>query len=580
MTSQEDTRRTASAYTRDAPPERVMHRAKRLGDAVGMASTQQDHVFGPDEQPVVPGSPYTPWHPWPRRVRYGAIAIGVGISGSFANALVTVNIASLAGGIGEYVVLASWLPAIFVAMNACANLMLIKSRWRFGIPLITRAVVVLYVCMALLQFALPGFATALAVRAASGIAAAALTTLGLYALLQALPKKVRPAAVAIAIVLPQFATPLARMVPVELLAQDAWRGLRLFELGTALAALAFTWSLSLPPSHRLKAFERLDFATIAILVPAFILLCGVLGLGRVVWWTDAPWLGVMLAVSVVLFAIAIGIERSRRIPLIHVTWLGTADLLRFTAVAVLVRLALAEQSYGAVGLLTSGGLNNDQLRTLFLWVLVAMVLGTLTAAVTLSLARLPYQVMAAAFIIAIGAWLDSDANNLTRPEQLYLSQALIGFGTTLFIGPALLYGLFRLRAATPQFLVSFVVLFGVTQNVGGLAGSALLGSYQQIAAREHAQVLSAQLAASDANVATRLQGGASTLAPSVVDPGLRSARSGALLAQALNREANVLAFNDVFRVVAILAAATGLYVAYLIAVAARKGDPSALDPNR
>jgi hypothetical protein len=246
---------------------------------------------------------------------------------------------------------------------------------------------------------------------------------------------------------------------------------------------------------------------------------------------------------------------------------------------MLVRLALTEQSYGAVGLLTSGGLNNDQLRTLFACVLGAMVLGTITAAVTLSLARLPYQVLVAAGIITLAAWLDGDASNLTRPEQLYLSQSLLGFGTCLFMGPALLYGLFRLRAATPQFFVSFLVLFSLSQNVGGLAGAALLGSYQTIAARNHAQVLADNLVASNPNVAARLQGGAATLAPSVVDPNLRNARSGALLSQALNREANVLAFNDAFRFVALVGAATVLYVGFLIYRSARKGRAAALNPN-
>ena len=50
-------------------------------------------------------------------------------------------------------------------------------------------------------------------------------------------------------------------------------------------------------------------------------------------------------------------------------------ILRFAAVALLVRMALAEQTYGSVGLLASSGLNNEQLRTLFLIVLGAMLLG-------------------------------------------------------------------------------------------------------------------------------------------------------------------------------------------------------------
>ena len=533
--------------------------------------------FKPEEYPIVPGGPYNPWHPTRRRIAYAAIGVCVGILGSLGNALVNVNAAALAGGIGRDMVQAQWLVAVAVASNASANLMLIRARFRFGVPAITQGVILFYAAMALLQFAIPGYTAALVIRFASGMAAAGLTTLGLYSLLQALPARMRPAALAMAICLPQFATPLARLFPVELLAQDGWRGLHLVELGIACIALVLSAVLPIPPSDRKPGLDRLDAATIALLVPAIFCLCGVLALGRTLWWTDTPWLGWMLAAFVVLFTAVVLIERSRTQPLIYAAWIGSGDILRFAAVAVLVRLALAEQTFGAVGLLTSGGLTNDQLRVLFLFVLAAMTLGTLAAGFTLSVSRLPYQVMIAAWIVALGAWIDSDANNLTRPAQLYLSQALIGFGTCLFIGPALVFGFVRFReTGRPELFLSFIVVFSLTQNIGGLAGSAMLGTIQQKEARANAQTLSERLVAADPQVAARLQGGATALSTSVVDPNLRATRGGALLTQAVNREATVLAFNVVFKVVAILGVLTGLYVLNLIARRARLERRAAL----
>ena len=40
----------------------------------------------------------------------------------------------------------------------------------------------------------------------------------------------------VAIMLPSFGTPIARLFPVEFLAQHAWQGLHLIELGCALLA--------------------------------------------------------------------------------------------------------------------------------------------------------------------------------------------------------------------------------------------------------------------------------------------------------------------------------------------------------
>ena len=120
--------------------------------------------------------------------------------------------------------------------------------------------------------------------------------------------------------------------------------------------------------------------------------------------------------------------------------------------------------------------------------------------------------------------------------------------TTLFIGPALAFGFLRMLERGPAYFVSLVVLFSSTQNIGSLAGSALLGSYQVIATRSHLSALTEHLVAADPQVvrADHLQA--------------QTARRAVLLAQSAAREAAILAFNDVFRFVALLAVATALFV--------------------
>ena len=544
------------------------------------ASVTERYQFAPEERPTFPGSPAIPSHPIARRLGYAGVAILVGVTATLGNALVTVNVAGLSGALGVYVTQTSWLPAIYVAMNASANLALVKARAQFGIRAVTHGLLIAYALASLWQFLFPGFASAVLVRAVCGLTAAALTTLTVYNLLQVFPGKLRPLALVVGLALPQLGTPLARLIPVEMLALDHWQNLHLIELGIALAVLAAISALPLPPSERSQAFEPLDFVTIGLMLPAMTLVCGVLGEGRLLWWTDTPWLGWALVAAVPLFTAAFLIEWQRARPLLQLRWIGSLDIVRFAAIALLVRFALAEQTYGSVGLLTSGGLTNDQLRLLFAFVAVAMVLGMLTAALTLSERRLPYQIMAAALVIALGAWLDTDATNVTRPPQLYLSQALIAFGTTLFIGPAFVYGFLRMLSRGADHLVSLVVLFSITQNVGGLVGSAVLGTYQVASAQTHVQALSEHLVAADPQVALRIQSGAVAIAGAITDPTLRSAQGAGLLAQAMTREANVLAYNDVFRLVAFMALLTALYVAYLVVFYAvrRRRQPSAGAP--
>jgi len=384
------------------------------------------YVFAPHERPRFPGAPATPDHPTHRRWRYAVIGVICGLLATFGNALVTVNVSNLAGPLDLYVAQLSWLPAIYVAMNASANLTLVKARMQFGIPPVVQTLLLLFLATTLWQLAFPSFTSAIIQRAVSGMQSAVMSTVTIYYLIQAFPMSRRPLALVTGIGLTQLSTPIARMLPVQMLVDDHWRGLHLVEVAYTLTLLALLNALPLPPSERSKAFEKLDLVTIALLVPAYVLICSVLGLGRVLWWQDTPWLGWMLVAAIPLVTSAVLVEHFRSNPLIRTRWLGTLDMLRFAAVVLLVRLALAEQSYGAVGLLTSGGLNNNQLRLLFACIGAAMLLGTATAALTVTEQRIPYLIVAAALIIALGAWLDTDVTSATRPAQLMLSQSLIG----------------------------------------------------------------------------------------------------------------------------------------------------------
>ena len=519
---------------------------------------------------MMAGSPYTPSHPTLRRLGYFVIGLYLGTISTFGNAMTTVNTGNIAGSLGLYAAQAAALPAIYVAMNASANLTLVKARAQFGIPQVTGFLLTLYALVGVYQFFVPGFPSTIALRAISGMTGAALTTIGIYYLMQAFPPKLKPIGAIIGMGLPQLGTPLARLVPIDVLTQSSLWGLHAVEVAIALGALALILALPLPPSDRAKAFAPLDVLTILLVTGGLLLLCQVIGQGRTLWWTDTPWLGLALAGAIPLLAVAILIETGRSDPLVHFEWLGTFNILRFIAVALVMRMALAEQTYGAVGLLTAGGLNNDQLHTLFLAVGIAMLLGILAAALTLSERRLPWQVLVAALIIATGAWLDTDANALTRPAQLIWSQALLGFGTTFFVGPALLYGHLRMIRQGGDHMVSFVVTFSITQNVGGLMGSALLGSLQIIWGRNASNVLAAEVICSDPQAAARLAGGAASLSGNLLDPTLRAGQGAALLDQTIAREASIIAFTDTFRLVTLLALATALFIFVNIQITSRR----------
>jgi hypothetical protein len=217
-------------------------------------------------------------------------------------------------------------------------------------------------------------------------------------------------------------------------------------------------------------------------------------------------------------------------------------------------MELSEQTSGAVGFLTVVGLGPDQLHGLFVVILLAMIAGTAVSAFTLNMEKLNKPIAIALGLIAVGAFIDSHATVLTRPAQLYLSQAMIAFASAMFIGPALMIGISRVLQQGKQNLISFIVMFSVLQNVGGLAGSALTGTLQIVREKYHSNQLAADIVASDPQVTQRLAQLSGAYAHTLTDPALLKAEGVALLGRQVTQQANVLAYDDVFRVIAVLAA--------------------------
>jgi MFS family permease len=525
---------------------------------------EEDWAFAPHEVPVIAGSPGSPDHPTPRRIAYAAISVLLGLTAGLGNALVSANTTTLQGALGLDPAEIAWLPTVYVMTNVSINLLLIKFRQQFGLRPFALIFLGLYAAITFAHLFVQGFASAIAVRAVSGMAAAPVSSLGLYYMMQALPAKWRLKGVVLGIGIPQCATPLARLFSPELLAMSQWRTLYLFELGMALLSLAAVAWLRLPPTVRQKAFEPLDFVTFTLFGGSMALIAAVLGLGRIVWWTNAAWIGWSLIAAMPMLAAALVIEHGREKPLLNTRWLASADILRFAIVTVMARIVLSEQSYGAIGLLTLLGQNNDQLVTFFVLMFLASVAGVVASAVMLNVEKLAHPVMLAIALVAVAAWIDSYSTSLTRAPELYGTQMLIAFAGTFFLGPSLLFGMTRALQQGSGHIISFVALFGIINSIGGLAGTALLGTYQVAREQENSAAIVGNLDASDPIVAARLQAGAAGVSRVVGDPALRSAEGAALLGQTARREANVLAYDDVFRLIAVLAALTSGYLAFLL----------------
>ncbi|MEH4659234.1 MFS transporter [Phytobacter diazotrophicus] len=515
--------------------------------------------WAPHEKPMLLGSPSTPFHSTPKRIAYGIVGLLVCMTGALGNAMVTANLQNLQGTFAAWSTEIAWLPAVYVMTNVSINLLLVKFRQQFGLRAFTEGFLVLYVLVTFFHLFVNDLSSALLVRAAHGMVAAALSSLGIYYQIQAWPARHRLKALTIGITGSSLAIPIARLFSTELLQLDEWRGLYFFELGLALISLACVMMLKLPPGDRKKVFEKKDFITFFLLAPGMALICAVLSLGRLDWWFEAPWIGWSLALAVVLIVSAIVFEHNRSNPLLNTRWLSSGSIVRLGLIMLLIRIVLAEQNTGVFGWLQYVGLQNEQMTNLAWSILAGIICGIIASCLAIKPQRLSWPIVTSLVLMIIASLMDSQSTSLTRPDQLMISQFLLGFGSAFFLAPAMLAGIGGV-VADPRNLVSFSVLFGMSQNIGGLLGSAILGTFQTWREKYHSSLLADQLTTLNPLVNERLQLYSQMYQSMIGDSTLLSVQAATQLQNVSTLEANILAYNDTYLLTASVAAATLVWI--------------------
>lgn len=534
-----------------------------------------------DEVPMIPGSPASVRHHPYLRLAYLLVGILVTITGGLGNALVSANLPQIQGALGLTPVQGAWLPAAYVMVNLSANLLLVKLRQQYGIRRFAEVALVCYLAITALHLLVDDYGTALLVRGASGFVSAPLSSLGFYYVMQGFPKAKFGSAVVVGLGLSQLGLPLAWLLSPALLDLGQWQTtLYLFEFALALCTLAAAVMLKLPPGIRIQVFEKTDFLTFALCAPAFALIAGVLAQGRLQWWAEQPWMALSLIAALALLMVAFYVEHHRANPIIHTRWIGTMEVARFVFAALMFRIILSEQTYAATGLLRTLGLGPDQFQLFYLVIIAGIVLGTLVGAIGFGPKTGQPFMTGAIVLVIVASLIDSNSTSDTRPNTMIATQFMLAFAGAIVMGPLILEGVMGAMKRGPDHIITFIILFVMTQAVGGLLGPAIYGTFQQYREHEYSAQQTQHVVAADPVVAQRLAIQRQIYARQVTDPTLRDAQGTALLQQVATREANVRAYNDVFRLNAAVAFAFLLWTVWRATAAAITGRRAAAASSR
>lgn len=512
-------------------------------------------VAVPAPQPVQP--PPAPMSP-ARAAVYMASSLLLFLTQGLGMNLLNANLYQLQGSLSATTSEIAWLSAAYMAPYASMSIALFKIRSQYGLRRFAELSIVCFVFASILNLFVSDLHSATVVRFLSGMAAAPLSTLGFLYMLEAFPPARKlSVGLSLALMNTTLSAPIARIISPPLMELGGWHALYTFEMGLALIALPVVYLLPLTAPPRAKVIQKMDILSYLLLAIGFGCLAVFLSLGRLYWWFEAPWLGLLLAGAIASLTLMVALELPRKMPLIDLRWVFSRENMHMAGVLLLFRVVSSEQTTTAANFYQQLGLLNDQTQTMYAIIVLASLAGGLVCTVLMMTRYVETAHVLALVLVAAGAFLDSQSTSMTRPEQMYLSQAMVAAGAAMFLPPVMSKGFAAVLAKGAPFIVNFLVIFLFTQSIGALWAQAALGTFVTIREKFHSNVLAEHILLTNPFVAQRVSQLSASYGRVITDKSLLNAEGLQLLGQQVTREANILAYNDAFLVISI-ASAIGL----------------------
>lgn len=516
-----------------------------------MSAAEDRTLAAPPAQP--------PAMPLPLVLGYMLAGVMLAMAQGLGQGFVSANVQQFAGDLGISATDASWLMAAYLIPRSSLPLMLIKIRTQFGLRRFAEVGIVCYVVVAFGSVWIEDMRSAVVMQFLAGVTSAPLSTLAFLYFLEPLSREWKMRlGLPMALSLMMLGPSLARVISPSLIGDGGLLRVHLLVLGLALISLMLVYRLRLTPVPHEKVIKPMDLVSFGLISFGFGGITVGAIMGPIHWWTATPWIGVLLAASVAALAAAVVVELHRKAPLLDIRWLVTPAMLHLTGTLLLFRLLLSEQSAGAPRMFQVLGVAPEQMTGLFAVICTASILGGLACVAWIKPGREPQFHFVALVLIAAGAWMDSQSTLDTRPEQMLISQAMIGFAGMLFMPPAMMAGLMAALKKGPNYLLSFVIVFLSTQSIGGVIGGGIFNTMVNWRQAFHLQALNEQITTTTPLLSAELARGMAALAPQITDMAAQRAQAVAQIAQEASRQAFVMAYNDLYFLIFLIASA-GLF---------------------
>ncbi|ATP12953.1 MFS transporter [Bartonella henselae] len=462
--------------------------------------------------------------------------------------IVQSNIIYLTGDFHATLTETTWLVAAYMAPNVSVAIMLIKIRYQFGLRAFAELSILSFVLVCILQLFVTDLRSALIIRFFAGVAAAPLASLALLYMMEAFaPAKKFTVALSLNYMNAALAAPLSRLISPDLLENGGFLSLSALEMGLVLISLGCIYTLPLTPVVRSRVIQKLDWVSYSLIAFGLGLNAVIMSVGTLYWWYEAPWIGWGLALAFLSLVVATIIELNREKPLIDLRWIFSKEIVQSVLILLVFHVFLLERSTLAASFFNLFGLLNREMMPMYLAVTFGTLLGGAVCVFFLRVGREDYFYLLSLGCLALGAYLDSHVNHLTRPQDMMLSQGLVSFSYALFLPPALSRGFVIAGERGPRYVLSFITVFLLTQVTGGLMGSAFFGSLQLFFAYKNFESLTQNIVGTDRLISGEVNTLFSSSFWGTASYDLGHEQGVSRLIEKFKLTANIFAYDDVFR---------------------------------
>lgn len=529
-----------------------------------------------DRTPAASAPPAAP-HP-PLSVAITTIAvIAVAMVGStISSSLVDLDIADIAGGFSVSANEASWI-ACAATMAEVVSIPIAALMVR---ALSLRKVAVyaasLYVLCACLSLLVSGEDRLIVLRAMQSYCSGTMSVLMFVAVVVILPpgfaRNIGLALFAFASTAP---TALNASTGAFVTERWGWQGLYYFDITWSLTFLLLAWRFlrPTPRAMRLSQIDWLGYVVLAIGLAAFILF---MKQGDRFFWLESRTIRHAGLIAAIAIPVGLLLLLLRRRPLLDLGLLATPTFGWAIALATFYRFGLVMTAFVVPQtLMRLQAYRLPQIADANIWTFWAQCVSFPIAWLWAQYgdARQPLSLGLALF--AAGAYVATWLTPQWQANDFRLALSLVGLGEGLFLVPTVFYAT---RNVKPEQGPTAAALFNLSRIVGQTAG---IGAVSALITRRedfHSVVLVDSVNNANSAVAQRLDGVTAGFMAANGNAALAAKQAWASLSATLSNQAFVLAFADVFVIIAAVLAVSALLVLMLPPLHPKAKDRTATAP--